>query len=282
MKAARNRQRARQGLPPLEDEPEPKETQNEFYDTTEERQKREMEEKTRKQKEKLERKREKERKKHIRPWDKPKLNKHDDSSSENDDKGWEYKKEREPMSQEQWNEKQREKRPQEFAPVYNAPIVAIPASFPHRNRNIQEIFEDDSAPLTPSLFFTSKKPPPIPTIQKPLDPTPVPIQNEIFDDDEEDDYVTQKRPYNDDGDDDDDVLDENDDRVPNKSGAEIAPPLTFDYYGPTSSKQPRRSGKNPREHLETSIEAGLKFLREQSDKNASSGGKRVWTSKADY
>jgi hypothetical protein len=48
-------------------------------------------------------------------------------------------------------------------------------------------------------------------------------------------------------------------------GAAIPPPATFDYYGPTSSKQ-QRPAANPPANLEASISAGLRFLRDQVDK----------------
>lgn len=263
VKAARNRQRARQGLPPLEDEPEVEEKKEELYDTTEERDKRELEERTKKAKEKEERKREKERKRHVRPWDKEKISKSADKMSSEDDEDdeedaeWEYKKEREPMTQEQWNAKQRENRPNEFAPNYHkvsttTTKTSVP-KFLRRNIIVDEIVDENIPLPEPSLYFTTIRPPP------PLIPQQqMPIRNELSEDEE----------------------DSEEERV--VKGNEIPPPPSFEYYGPTSSKHPRRTTTNPKEHLEKSIEAGLKFLREQSDKNASSGGKRVWTSKADY
>lgn len=51
-------------------------------------------------------------------------------------------------------------------------------------------------------------------------------------------------------------------------GAEIAPPTTFDYYGPTSTKKNRTN--NPKPNIEESITAGLKFLRQQVEKKGNS------------
>lgn len=46
-----------------------------------------------------------------------------------------------------------------------------------------------------------------------------------------------------------------------RRGTEIPPPLQFDYFGPTSSKVPRRSFE--KDDINESIEAGLQFLRKQ-------------------
>ncbi|XP_055299863.1 coiled-coil domain-containing protein 174 [Sitodiplosis mosellana] len=61
--------------------------------------------------------------------------------------------------------------------------------------------------------------------------------------------------------------------------AEIAPPPTFDYYGPTSTTKPRSHGNNT--DITASIEAGLKFLREKSDKIAP-GSKQSWVANTTY
>lgn len=74
-------------------------------------------------------------------------------------------------------------------------------------------------------------------------------------------------------------------RNPGKSGVEIAPPPTYDYYGPTGAgihRKPRQPTVT-KTALESSIEAGLKFLRQQSDKGGPSmGTKNKWSSNADY
>ncbi|XP_055605269.1 uncharacterized protein LOC129753476 [Uranotaenia lowii] len=72
------------------------------------------------------------------------------------------------------------------------------------------------------------------------------------------------------------------------NGVEIAPPPTWDYYGPSSSSggaATRRPAKSTatKNALEASIEAGLRFLRDQSDKGGPTvGTKNKWTSNADY
>lgn len=92
----------------------------------------------------------------------------------------------------------------------------------------------------------------------------VPIRNELSDDSGE-----EKEVYRREG-----------------TGAEIPPPPTFEYYGPTSSaikQNQRRAPPISKNVLEASIEAGLRFLREQSDKSGpSTGTKNRWTSNADY
>ncbi|KAJ6635176.1 Coiled-coil domain-containing protein [Pseudolycoriella hygida] len=70
VKAAKNRQRARLGLPPLEDNPEP--TEQEIVDKTAEEKRKKKEEKAKRKKEQLEQLKDSERKKHVRPWDKDK------------------------------------------------------------------------------------------------------------------------------------------------------------------------------------------------------------------
>ncbi|XP_058822462.1 coiled-coil domain-containing protein 174 [Topomyia yanbarensis] len=69
-------------------------------------------------------------------------------------------------------------------------------------------------------------------------------------------------------------------------GVQIPPPPTFDYYGPTSSLRAKPNPRQPpvtKTALEASIEAGLKFLRNQSDKGGPSiATKNKWTTNADY
>ena len=54
----------------------------------------------------------------YRPWDKGKLT-GKEHSDESDEERWMPKKERIAMSQDEWNEKQRAQRVNEFAPVYD-------------------------------------------------------------------------------------------------------------------------------------------------------------------
>lgn len=56
---------------------------------------------------------------------------------------------------------------------------------------------------------------------------------------------------------------------PRRTGAEIAPPSTFEYYGPSGSGEKRKVAGKSADDLENSIMAGLKFLRQQAEKKES-------------
>lgn len=74
----------------------------------------------------------------------------------------------------------------------------------------------------------------------------------------------------------------NDDNESNKRRrAEVAPPATFDYYGPTSTTA-KPKNRPPTEDITASIEAGLKFLRDKSDKSAPGTTKQSWVANATY
>lgn len=139
MKAAKARQRVRQGLPPEEEEKseeakpesekEPQQqsdaatTDDALYDTSEERKRLKAEAKAQRKKEKEERKRDRERQKHVRPWDE---GKHKDEEME-----WKPAREWHVMSQEEWNEMKRKERIDEFAP----PVDYAPKT--ERRRNVR-------------------------------------------------------------------------------------------------------------------------------------------------
>uniref|UniRef100_A0A1B0CZ09 Uncharacterized protein n=1 Tax=Phlebotomus papatasi TaxID=29031 RepID=A0A1B0CZ09_PHLPP len=234
VRAAKNRQRARLGLPPLDPEEEEKaEEENEEIIK-----KRQEEEEVKRKKEEEEKIKESERQQYVRPWDKDKI-------PEDEPKEWEYKQEREPMSQEQWVELKRQERPQEFAPI----AVEGPS---YGNVPPQPDYQSDEyVEESKQLFFTSKKKPQQFKKRNYIaEPPSVPIRNELSDD--SDDGGKQK-------------------------GTEIAPPATYEYYGPSSSKQ-SRPGMSQLD-LERSIEAGLKFLRDQSSKG---GNKNKWAANSDY
>lgn len=122
----------------------------------------------------------------------------------------------------EWNEKQRLERKQEFAPI-GASFVKSAETL-----NPSQILEEEKNEK--SLFFSSSKP------FKRRNKSPEPSQR----------------------------------------GAAIPPPATFDYFGPTSSKQARPIPSSA--NLEASISAGLRFLREQVDK----GNKHKWSAASDY
>lgn len=253
--AAKNRQRARVGLPPLEKMEEcqsvestgPVSTTTPLMgsEKTEEEEIREMDRKT-----------------HLRPWDVGKEGTSNLIPAE--EKEWTYKNHREPMSQEEWNEKKRGERNSEFAPTGSLdksnvklketqmwkvdvmprnpakPDVDIDA---HQDFNFEE--EEEEEEEKPGLYFTTKK-------KKLKRKNYQPAAEEEFE------SHVQKR-------------------------AEIPPPPTFDYYGPSIlglTKKPKPS-PSPTPNLQSSIEAGLKFLRNQTDKSQSTS-KSMWGANANY
>ncbi|CAH1183265.1 unnamed protein product [Phaedon cochleariae] len=253
IKAAKDRKRARLGLPPLEDEPEtPVEPEISDEDKKKEEEKKQQEER--------ERILDEARKKFIRPWD----------------IGKEGVKEKEVMTQEEWVEKQRKERPEMFAP---------PKTYSRQNFRSNEK-KNDMEDTNKSLRFSTKK---IPKSHKNkqsrtqlgINPFKKNVQEDtIIDVDEDYVEIPQSSPIEptliedltDSRDFEDRLLGDYstisqtiDPDYSNDSdrgrGVEIAPPPTFDYYGPTSSKIPRRSEQS--KPLEDSIEAGLKFLRKQ-------------------
>lgn len=224
VRAAKNRQRERLGLPRLEDDRK--------HEMTEEKKERRAEEKRkRKEREKEDqleaeiRKNAKKRKQHLRPWDKDKedskCHSSDDDSEEGTADEWKYKPEREPMSQEQWNAMQRDVRNQEFAPV----------------SNVSARFDGSSnTSSTSNISFAGVR---APRIRRNLDSSNSPSET----------------------------------MIPEAN----ATSSTYDYYN--NFKVPANPpGKGD---LQQSIAAGLRFLRDQSDKGTTSN-KHTWTQKADY
>ncbi|KAL5274209.1 CCDC174 family protein [Megaselia abdita] len=118
VRAAKNRQRARLGLPPLEDDPTPEGEEGSKEETREERKQRKKDEKRKRRKENEESARADQRKNHVRPWD---YNKDSGSGSSK----WQYKPDVEPMSQDQWNEMKRNERNSEFAPPNKLSRTAV-------------------------------------------------------------------------------------------------------------------------------------------------------------
>uniref|UniRef100_A0A182NQR4 Uncharacterized protein n=1 Tax=Anopheles dirus TaxID=7168 RepID=A0A182NQR4_9DIPT len=309
VKAARARQRARQGLPPEEEKPpvDGAGAADQLYDSAEEKRQRKAEEKQRKKKEREERRKDRERADHVRPWDEGK-------EQNPDDQQWVPAKERFVLSQHEWNDLKRAERVAEFAP----PTAERPracGSRPQSSKVPPPASESDSSetsdtdepvvgPLPPSandpatqpvvlpediplpdedspkgtLYFTTKKNPPkkelkrrnlnaVEMVTPAKQHAPVPIRNELSDPEDADGAGQPQQQ-------------------PERRRAEIEPPATFDYYGP-SDAAPRRTASQRvtpenRTNLAASIEAGLKFLRNQSDKAGGPGTKNRWTSNADY
>lgn len=287
---AKNRQRARAGLPPLtreEFEAAEKKAMPEKDDSKDDRKEKKREEKERKQKELEEKEREEKRQRHLRPWDQGKDNISGRRTSLSDDEKWEYRPEKpEPMSQEQWNEMKRTERNPDFAP----PSSAEPA--------FNRFTTKKSKPFKPSNTMTHGN-----SFNEP-------IRNEVNDNDhpavQEDEFsellpttesfnrfTTKKplkrrnemahqnmfnQPIRNELDGNDFPVDE-DDESNKRRRAEFAPPPTFDYYGPSSSTKPKTHVQNP--DISSSIEAGLRFLREKSDKSAP-GSKQSWVANTTY
>lgn len=274
--AAKNRQRARLGLPPLpREEIDVTESGNtdKVEESKKERKQKKREEKELKKKEKLEKEREEKRQHHLRPWDQGKDEAH--RSSFDDEDKWEYKPEKpEPMSQQQWNDMKRGERNPDFAPPtstesFNRFTTKKPN--PDRNPNFAppptesfnrfttrpEINLDIELPPSTESFhrFTTIKPKPIKRRNENM--FNAPIQNEL----DGNDFPVEQDESN------------------KRRRAEVAPPPTFDYYGPTPTSKPKPKGVNP--DLTESIEAGLRFLREKSDKSGP-GTKQSWVANTTY
>ncbi|XP_048517485.1 coiled-coil domain-containing protein 174 isoform X1 [Dendroctonus ponderosae] len=282
MKAARNRKRARMGLPPEEDvesnapPEEPTETPEDI-----EKQNKKAEE---------ERRLNAARKRHVRPWDIGKDG---------------VRPEFYEMTQHEWNDKKRKERPTEFAPptAYSAREFNSMRSLdtdihssnkslkfssmdskrklqnlnpykktiihetelekpnnPEESSSIQDDDDDDNSERNDRLlgdYMQSR-----PRLYSPEYPTsdaeqhsgkmqPVPIVNEL----ETDVYETEKprlMPSK---------------AVPVKKGVEIPPPLTFEHFGPSDRPFSHSSARNSSGpvNIAASIEAGLKFLRNQTE-----------------
>uniref|UniRef100_A0A1A9WJM7 CCDC174 alpha/beta GRSR domain-containing protein n=1 Tax=Glossina brevipalpis TaxID=37001 RepID=A0A1A9WJM7_9MUSC len=243
--AAKNRQRARLGLPPLrlEVDSELEKQQNEHKETKEERKLRKKARKLEKKREKEDQEREFERQQHIRPWDRNKDGVPKNSVVDrHEDEEWSHKPEREPMTQQQWNEYKRSERIEEFAP---------PAEVPLKRKSFTSTF--------------ISQPPPPPSINS---------SNMSVHDEDIETFINyqstkksakyfKKRNY---------VNDEN-------GGEEIQ--STSRKIDLDSERHYNTKRTKPSEDLEQSIEAGLRFLRNNYDKQIPFS-KSTWTANADY
>lgn len=269
VRAAKNRQRARLGLPPLEDvEQENDNKKTSPKETKEEKRKRKKEEKRKRRLEKEEELREQERQSHVRPWDKQKINsKSSDESTEEPsvEQPWAYRPDRNPMSQEEWNEKKRAERNPEFAPTFET------AHKEHKKSKFRRSEDEPSSNMARTNFKADTA-----IFHEPLPPS----HHNPFASADVDSFSSfqttkrvnnfRKRNY------DALVVDEKDNQEMSKSrrGVEIPPPNCFDPEVNVRSRQPASN-------LESSIEAGLKFLRNNFDKNTLCK-KSSWTAKSDY
>ncbi|XP_016950988.1 coiled-coil domain-containing protein 174 [Drosophila biarmipes] len=249
--AAKNRIRARNGLPPISKEQYEREEQQKKAESAAEAAEREREEQEKKAAiEKAKAKKEAEleelRKDHVRDWDKDKpgvRKRRDSDGDESPEEEWNYRAERLPMSQEEWNEKQRAQRQKEFAPM--------PEQVPLKRSNFS------SMPPPPSQSWHSGQEPEFHNFHSTK-------QEKKF----------QRRNYT-------TYQEDNYDEEPGTSvhgqGAAIPPPPGLHLSSPPPAAKRAKS----QAELERSIEAGLKFLRENCDKGVM-GNKATWTAKADY
>lgn len=243
--AAKNRQRARLGLEPLPREQfEKAENKEKADESKEERKEKKREEKERRKQEKLEKERDEKRQQHLRPWDHGKDGASNGRSTLSDEEKWEYRPEKpEPLSQQQWNELNRTERNPDFAP----PKQRSPSPPP--------------PPTSTESFnrFTTIKPKPIKRRNEAACANMFnePIQNEL---DGNDFPVDQ-------------------DETNKRRRAEVPPPPLFEYYGPAAGSRPKTH--LPNANIGDSIEAGLRFLREKSDKSAP-GTKQSWVANTTY
>lgn len=259
--AAKNRQRARLGLPPMTMEEFDADRKKDMkVETKDDPKEKKRDEKEMKKKDKLEHEREEKRQQHLRPWDEGKDNAPRRATASSDEDEWKYKPEKpEPMSQEKWNEIQRAERNPDFAPptmeTFNRFTTKKPKPVNQTIENEPEYYEP---PTMETLNrFTTKK---SKQVKRRNESTyenmhNEPIRNELNDNDfpiDEDESNKRRR-------------------------TEIPPPPTFDYHGPSSSAKPKRNNDD----ISTSIEAGLKFLREKSDKSGA-GTKQSWVANTIY
>ncbi|XP_017874750.1 PREDICTED: coiled-coil domain-containing protein 174 [Drosophila arizonae] len=254
--AAKNRIRARNGLPEISKEEYEKELQlkaskAEIEARELEREQTEEEAALAKQKAADEAEREKLRRAHVRDWDKDKgksgiAKNTDDNEQLAAPVEWQYKPERLPMSQEEWNEQQRAVRAPEFAPMPELEVApkrlnfsSVPPTLSTWNGDEQEF----------SSYHSTQR-----------------------------EKHFQRRNYTKSNDD----LDAEEPIASTSSlknhGTAIPPPdcLVEGFTGPSAAKRVKSQAE-----LERSIEAGLRFLRENCDKGVL-GSKTTWTSKADY
>lgn len=206
-----------------------------------------------------------ERKSDLRPWDEGKEGtSHLVSRNEVVEKEWSYNGgPREPMSQEEWNGKKREERISEFAPTASlndptkskrnkknkrkkeadTPVKREPVgAYPDVQVRGGEQEVEEEEEERPGLYFTTKKK----------------LKRKNYQPAEEEEVKMSRT---------------------GGGGAEVPPPPTFDYYGPPLlglSKKPKTDS-----NLETSIDAGLKFLRNQTDKSQL-GSQSLWGANANY
>lgn len=267
-RAAKNRKRVRLGLPP-EEENGIKIAQffsdliqlnfiiseEETTNATETEQDESAEQQKTPEELALEKEREVMRQKHIRPWD----------------YGKEGVKEHVEYTQEDWVHKQRKERKEEFAPPSS--YIEDKNSLYFTSKKVSKTKEKEHK--RDGFYIDTSRPPPkinnpskrktnpykteehqdLPKTKK-FDPKPIDDECIDFDDEQNElmkDYLVYK---------------EKSEAEERGRGVEVAPPPTFEYYGPSGSKRSKPQVKKVL--IEDSISAGLQFLRQQAEKKKTS------------
>lgn len=179
------------------------------------------------------------------------------------------------MTQGEWVEKKREERPKEFAPpqVYN------------KREFRSSVKASSSGETYKSLKFTTKKSKTRKSrrendsVEDEVHDTshfhhsvgiePTPIENLCEDLDFEDRLLAD---YNKAAHEERNDKKEGINITGTRRGAEIAPPPTYEYYGPSDSKKPKHVKSEV--NIQNSIEAGLKFLRKQVEEKQTTSRRR--------
>lgn len=142
------------------------------------------------------------------------------------------------LTQEEWNEKQRAERKSEFSWKYDGTLEpkSSLSNYQHFDGGSNEEDDDDDDDIVgPSLdmFFTPANNP-----NKQTTITPKSFKQPIHNELDDEPVPTKSKPYNDTHENDDDL-----DNIPlpsePRSGIEIAPPPTYEYYGPNSGHRPK-------------------------------------------
>lgn len=225
-------------------------------DNSEEDKRKQEESKQQQEKERL---LEEARKKHVRPWD----------------IGKEGVKEHYEMTQDEWVEKKRNERAEEFAP----PQIYSKREFRSSVKTSNSGETDKSLKFTTKKFKTKKGRREKVNVEAEVSDTlediyqsvamePTPIENLCEEADFDDHNKTMHEKI---------YETETISSGSTRKGVEIAPPPTYEYYGPSDSK--KRKYVKSEVNIQNSIEAGLKFLRKQvEDKQKTSKRRSDYTS----
>ncbi|GJQ74237.1 hypothetical protein Trydic_g23461 [Trypoxylus dichotomus] len=252
IRAAKNRKRERLGLPPEEeDEADTANSAETITDENVEKQKTAEELAIEKEKELM-------RQKHIRPWD----------------YGKEGVKEHIEYTQEDWINKQRKERNKEFAPpsVYKEDKNSLYFTSKKESKRKDKDRKKDN------FYIDTSRPPP--SIKNPSKRKVNPYKADKHEDSKDSKRFAPTAIVDEPIDfDDRPVLLKNllktckalsyseNEAEPVRKGVEIAPPPTFEYYGPSGVKR-----KEPMKKIliEESISAGLQYLRQEAEKKKNS------------